>query len=55
MRFFHGKRFYGLRLGSVYLQLKDVRFNRAYFSERYKYGCRHWTLGNWRFLVRRGG
>lgn len=54
MRAFRGERFLGLRVGRFYFQVKDVRVNPAYFSERYRYGCRHWTVGHWRFVIRRG-
>ncbi len=49
---FRGERFFGLRVGRWYAQVKDTRFNPAYFSERNKHGCRHVTLGHWRVLLR---
>ena len=54
VRVFRGERFLGLRVGNFYFQVKDVRVNPAYFSERNMYGCRHWTVENWRFVIRKG-
>lgn len=55
MMVFRDKRFLGVRVGRVYVQVKDTRFNPAYFSERYKHGCRHVTVGHWRLVVKRAG
>lgn len=49
---FTDHRFLGVRVGRLYVQIKDVRLHPAYFSERYKKGCRHVTAGNWRVVLR---
>jgi len=54
VRFFRGERLLGLRVGTFYFQVKDMSVNQAYFSERNMYGCRHWTVGHWRFVIRKG-
>ncbi len=51
----HDRGFLGVRVGRWYVQVKDTRLHRAYFSERYRYGCKHLTVGHWRVVVRRNG
>lgn len=48
---FRGTRFYGLRIGRWYVQVKDLRVHRALFSERNKIGLKHVTLGHWRIVL----
>ena len=52
VRTYHATRFYGVVLGPIYLVAKDVRLWPAFFSERNQIGCRHITLGHWRWVVR---
>lgn len=49
---FRGRRFYGLRFGRFYLTVKDRRVYPAFYTERYRIGCRHVTIGNWRYGIR---
>lgn len=52
-RVWTGGRFFGVRIGSRYFKLRDVRQHPLQFSERNGYGYRRFfRLGYWEFGVR---
>lgn len=50
---FRARRFLGVRVGPIYVVVKDTRLptNPAHFMERHRQGCWHITARGWRFLV----
>jgi len=52
VRTYHSRRFYGVVIGRFYFVCKDVRHWPAFFTERHQIGCRHVTIGHWRWVIR---